>query len=173
MSKKESSFRQLSYPIIIITLLALFLVKVWILDNVIYSICCSVLGGESIWATLSAYIVSYVVVGVLATLPIYWHMRDNGGDHRRFLAYFAENEYNSENLKKYLKHFKNEKWVFALALVTAVALTEDISLLLLNPAYFIVAMLGIALVYLTYIIFVRIARRKLYDKWYRERMHRG
>ena len=88
MSKKEGTFG--NFVFIAVTVLVLFVVKGWLLDAVVYSLCCSLLGGENLLSALASYLLSYVLIGVLATLPLYWRMRDNSTDKRRFLAFFAE-----------------------------------------------------------------------------------
>ena len=169
MSKKEGTFG--NFVFIAVTVLVLFVVKGWLLDAVVYSLCCSLLGGENLLSALASYLLSYVLIGVLATLPLYWRMRDNSTDKRRFLAFFAENDYNPENRKKYMQFFRSEKTVFAVALAVAM-LVEEFGALLLSPGYVLVVIAGYAVIFATYLLFCHFARVKLYDNWYAERLHR-
>lgn len=156
------------FGLIVGTLLVMNVLKAWIFQGIFMSIYSTALGDDGLPARLLTIFTCTVVVGALTMLPLYWGLRENAEERRRFLAYFAEHKYTRENLRTYLKEVKivkQDRTVFILALL-AVLLFQYLPFAILDIIIEFIIIFGV------YLVFDHIARRKLYDKWESERLHR-
>lgn len=161
---KKDNLRQ--FLLIAGTLIVMNIIKGWLLEGIFMSIFATMIGDDNLPAAILTVITSTVVVGILTTLPLYWGMRENAEERRRFLAHFSEQEYNRANLKAYLKSTKiarGDRIVFLLALIVVLIFRFA------NPLFFL---MEFVIIFGIYLVFDHTVRRKLYDKWESERLHK-
>lgn len=161
------------FGIIVGTLIVMNILSNWFIFNVIMSVYASIIG-DGIPAYLLASVSTTVVVGICTILPLYWMIREDAEERRRFLTHFEEHEYNRENLRAYLKEGKLTKQdtiVFLLALL-AVLIYRYALLIISSPTVIIDFVLEFVIIFGIYLLFNYFVRRALYDKWERERLHK-
>lgn len=168
--KSEKLFR---FGIIVATLIVMNVLRGWFIFNVIMSAFASLMGDSTLTYTIAS-VTTTIVIGVCTTLPLYWGLRENAEEKRRFLAHFSDHEYNSANLSSYLKETKIVKqdtivFLIALLVVLVFRYTEYI---LYSPYYIIDFVLEFVIIFGVYLLFNQFVRRRLYDKWQSERLHK-
>lgn len=169
--KSDKLFR---FGIIVGTLIVMNIFKGWFFYNIFMSIFSIAIGEDNLAAQLLSVFVCTVLVGVLTMLPIYWSLRENAEERRRFLSYFAEHDYNSDNLRTYLQEtgiVRQDRTVFVIALL-AVLIYQYGMAILQYPLYLIDFVLEFVIIFGISLLFDRFVRRALYDKWERERLHK-
>lgn len=162
------------FGLIVGTLIVMNILKIWIFQGIFMSIFSIALGDDNIIAVLLTILACTITVGILTPLPLYWGMRENSEERRRFLAYFAEHDYTRANLSAYLKEVKiarQDRIVFILALLAVLIFQYGLNILL-NPFYILDFVLELVIIFGVYLVFDYIVRRKLYDKWEKERLHK-
>lgn len=162
------------FAIIVGTLIVMNMLKSWIFRSIFMSIFSIALGDDNIVASLLTIFASTITVGVLTMLPLYWGMRENAEERRRFLAYFAEHDYNRKNLQTYLKEVKiakQDRIVFVLALLAVLIFQYGLNILL-YPLIILDFAIDFMIIFGIYLAFDHFVRRRLYDKWERERLHK-
>lgn len=158
----------LQFLTIILTLIALFFANNYLLSNLVLSVVSWIAGTDSSAAVIIiSYVLSDLIVGILACLPLYFQMRDDGQSHRLLLKFFEENEYNDANMKRFLKGYRINILVFFLSMNLVLLLNYGISItaLILYP-------MSASVIFAPYLVLEFVVRPKLYDKWYRERLHK-
>lgn len=157
------------FVIIVGTLIVMNIFKGWFFFNIFMSIFSTAIGDDNIVAQLLSIFSCTVLIGVLTMLPIYWSLRENAEERRRFLAYFSEHDYNRANLHTYLKEtgiVRQDRVVFLIALIVVLLVQHLPYMAFVNIILEFIIIFGISL------LFDRFVRRALYDKWERERLHR-
>ena len=169
--KSEKLFR---FGIIVATLIVMNLFRGWFIFNVIMSVFASLMGDGTLTYTMAS-ITTTIVIGVCTTLPLYWGLRDNAEEKRRFLTHFSDHEYNRANLRSYLKEtkiVKQDTIVFLIAILVVLVFRYT-KYILYSPYYIIDFVLEFVIIFGIYLLFNRFVRRRLYDKWESERMYKG
>lgn len=162
------------FSLIVGTLIVMNILKGWIFQSIFMSIFSIAIGDDNLTAALLTIFASTVTVGALTMLPLYWGMRENAEERRRFLAHFAEHEYNSANLKTYLKSVgiaRQDRIVYLLALL-AVLIWQYGAAIVAYPLYILDFVIEFVILFGVYLLFDHFVRRRLYDKWESERLHR-
>lgn len=156
------------FGIIVGTLIVMNLLKSWLFYGIFMSVFSIALGEDGTPAAILTIIASTASVGALSMLPLYWGMRENAEERRRFLAYFAEHDYNRTNLRTYLKETKlvsQDRIVFLVALIVVLVI-QNLPTYVTNFIFEFIIIFGI------YLLFDYFVRRRLYDKWESERLHK-
>ncbi len=169
--KSEKLFR---FGIIVVTLIVMNVLRGWFIFNVIMSVFASFMGDSNL-TYIIASITTTIVIGICTTLPLYWGLRENAEEKRRFLAHFSEHEYNSANLSSYLKKtkiVKQDTIVFLVALFIVLVFRYTVYILY-SPYYIIDFVLEFVIIFGVYLLFNRFVRRRLYDHWESGRMYKG
>ena len=168
--KQEKLYR---FGIIVGTLIVMNTFRGWFLFNIIMSIFASIAGDNTI-TYITASITTTIVVGIGTMLPLYWGLRENHEERRRFLTYFAEHDYNRANLNVYIKEMKIVKQdtiVFLIALIV-VLIFRFAEYLFYSSSYLIDVILEFSIIFGIFLLFNYFIRQKLYDKWEAERLHK-
>lgn len=164
--KSDKLFR---FAIIVGTLIVMNIFKGWFFFNIFMSIFSTAIGEDNMLAQILSIFACTLLIGVLTMLPIYWSLRENAEERRRFLAYFAEHEYSRPNLRAYLKEtgiVRQDRIVFVIALIIVLLFQYIPYMAIGNIIIEFLIIFGISL------LFDRFVRRALYDKWERERLHK-
>lgn len=130
--------------------------------------------GEGTLAKVLTSLTTSVVIAAITMIPLYWQIRENSEERRRFLSDFAEQQCNRANLRKYLKDNKvvRQDAVVVLTAVFAVLFVQYIGSIFLSPIYLIDFAIESGIFLIVYLAFEKIVRMKLYDKWESERLRR-
>lgn len=168
-----SSKKFLKFGIIAGTIIVMNIIKNWILFNVILSVYASTIG-EGTLATVLALLTTSAVIAAITMIPLYWEIRENSEERRRFLSNFAEQEYNRANLRKYLKDYKVVRQDAIVVLIAAliVLFVQYIGNIVYSPIYLFDFVVEFAIFVIVYLAFEKIVRLKLYDKWESARLHK-
>lgn len=158
---------------IIATLVVMNLIKNMILYSAVMSLFASTLG-DGMPAYLLTLVVLNVIVGICSMIPLYFELYNNTEEKRRFLAYFSDNEYNRVNLHVYQKKsgiVRQDSIVYISALLV-VLIARYAEYIITSPAYFVDFAIEFAFLFGIYIIYNVVVRKRLYDKWEEERLHK-
>ena len=153
---------------IILTLFALYFANDYLLSNFMMSLVSSIAGtDESFAITLIAFLLSDLLVGIIACVPMYFQIREDRESHRRLLKYFEDKEFNNANLQKFLRSYLINLLIFALCMNLTLCFRYDLSLgsLILYPMSAIV-------IFTPYLILELVVRPRIFAKWYNERLHK-
>lgn len=172
--KSNNSEKLRRFGLIVGTLIVMNILKGWIIQSIFMSIFSIALGDDGNLARILTILASMMVVGALTMLPLYWGIRENAEERRRFLNYFAEHEYNRANLKTYLKEVnivRQDRTVFVIALLVVLIIQYG-SYIVVQPGIFLDFAIEFVIIFGIYLLFDYFVRRKFYDKWESERLHK-
>ena len=118
---------------------------------------------------------AHLVTGVLCVLPVFWTFRDSGGEKRAFLSYFSEHEMTEEALSSYVKQRPGrlaEAIIYAVTVL--VVLFAGFAGVIASAPVAILIEIAIAFFYMfgVYLFFEIIWRKRIYRKWYQNRLHK-
>ena len=118
---------------------------------------------------------AHLVTGVLCVLPVFWNLRDSGSEKRAFLARFSEKELTKEELNAYVKGRSGrilEAVIYAVTVL--IVLFVSYAGVFANSPVAILLEIFIAFFYMfgVYLFFEIVFRKRIYQKWYENRLHR-